>query len=95
MSFVTHFFIKPAKSRLVRLPSGSFTIDPHGKIMTSTLPQSFPLADLRELGERILATFRSAEKANIQLTELIFHYPKLKLVARGARSGAIVFFHPE
>ena len=95
MSFMTQFFIKPAKPRLVRLPAGSITIDSEGKIMTSTMPQSFPLADLCEVGKRVLATFRSAERAEMPLRELSVHYLKLKLVARGARGGIIVFFHPE
>ena len=95
MSFVTQFFIKPTKPRLLRLPGGSFTVNSKGKIMTSTLPGWFPLADLRLVGERIMATFRSAQGARIPLTELTFHYPKVKVVAREIRSGAIVFFHPE
>jgi hypothetical protein len=95
MSFVTQFFIKPAKPRLLRVPSGSFTINARGSIMTSTLPQSFPVAELKRVGQLVLGAFRSAETAGMALTELCFRYPKLKLVARQARGGAIVFFHPE
>jgi len=47
------------------------------------------------VGEMVLTAFRSAEGAGIKLTELCFQYPKLKLVAREARGGAIVFLHPE
>jgi len=95
MSFITQFFIKPAKPFLIRLPAGSFTISYEGTIMTSTLPQSFPAADLCDVGWRILAAFRAAERASVPMAEFIIHYPKLKLVARGARSGAIVFFVPQ
>lgn len=95
MSFVTQFFIKPGKPRLLRMPSGSFTVSSSGTIMTSTLPQSFPVADIRRVGQIVLTAFRSAESADMRLTELCFHYAKLKLVAREARGGAIVFFQPE
>jgi hypothetical protein len=95
MSFITQFFIKPAKPLLIRMPTGSFTISSDGKIMTSTMPQSFPTADLCAIGVRVLAAFRSAERAKLPLAELVVHYPKLKLVARGARSGAMVFFVPQ
>jgi len=80
---------------MVRLPAGSFTISSEGTIMTSTLPQSFSTKDLCAVGGQILAAFRSAERANLPLAELVVHYPKLKLVARGARSGAIVFLVPQ
>jgi hypothetical protein len=95
MSFVTQFFIKPAKPSLLRPPSGSFTISANGTVMTSTLPRSFPVTDVRRVGEMVLIAFRSAEGAGIKLNELCFQYPKLKLVAREARGGAIVFLHPE
>ena len=95
MSFITQFFIKPAKPRLIRLPSGSFTVDQDGSIMASTLPQSFPVAELRQLGGRVLAAFRAGNSAGINLTELSFQYPRIKLVARANRGGAIIFFHPE
>ena len=95
MSFVTQFFIKPAKTGFLRPPSGTFTISSNGTIMTSTLPQSFPATDIRRVGQMVLVAFRAAEGAGIKLTELCFQYPKLKLVAREARGGAIVFLRPE
>jgi hypothetical protein len=95
MSFVTHFFIKPAKPRLIRVPSGSFSINSQGTVMSSTLPQSFPLAHIQQVAQRVLAAFRSAESAGLSVAELTFHYAKVRLVARAARGGAIVYFHPE
>ena len=77
MSFVTQFFIKPAKPRLVRMPSGSFTVNASGTIMTSTLPQTFPVAEVRRVGQVVLAAFRLADSARIKLTEICFHYAKL------------------
>ncbi len=79
---------------LVRLPTGSFTVDPTGKVVASTLPQSFPAAQVRQIGEVVLATFRSAHEANIPLMELIADYAALKLTARELRGGAIIFLAP-
>ena len=63
--------------------------------MTSTLPQSFPSAHLREIGEVVLATFRAAEKAQMPLTEVIIQYSAMKLLARELRGGAMVFLMPQ
>jgi len=79
---------------LVRLPTGSFTFDPTGKIVASTLPQSFPAAQVRQIGDQVLATFRSARAVNLPLTELIVDYATLKLTARELRGGAIIFLAP-
>ncbi len=94
MGFVTQFFIKPSKGTLVQLPTGSFTIDPQGKLMTSTLPQTFPTPLVQAVGDQVLTAFRSAKQVQMPLAELIIQYAALKLVAREQRGGAIVFFLP-
>ena len=43
-------FSRSSRKALVHLPSGSFTMDREGKIMTSTLPQSFPQHFILEIG---------------------------------------------
>ena len=95
MGFVTQFFIKPAKPALVQLPSGSFMIDPRGKITTSTLPGSFPSAHVQAIGNQVLEAFRSADKAKVPLLELTIHFAALKLVARNLRGGALVYLVPQ
>ena len=87
-------FAKPAKSKLVRLPAGSFTLDKDGQMMTSTLPRHFPQETLHEIGQQVLAAFREARKAHMPLAELIVHYATLKLLARELRGGAIIFLMP-
>src|SRR5262245_16223340 len=64
---------KNKSTKLMRLPSGSFTLDPDGNIMTSTLPQSFPLADIQYIGRCVLAALQSANKCQMPLTELIIN----------------------
>ncbi len=88
------FFSKSTRSKLVRLPSGSFTLDRSGKIMTSTLPQSFPAAHMRAIGEEVLASFQAAQNAQMPLAEIIIMYPTLKLLARELRGGALIFLMP-
>lgn len=87
-------FSKPAATGLQRLPLGTFTVLPDGRVVASTLPQSFPSAHVREIGKRVLATFRSAQKANLPLSELIVEYSSLKVTAREMRGGAMIFLAP-
>jgi len=94
MGFLSRFF-KPADTGLVHLPAGSFTMDRDGKIMTSTLPQSFPSEHLRAIGDHVLASFRSAKKAQMPLAEIVIQYSAMKLLARELRGGAIVFLSPQ
>jgi len=79
---------------LVRLPTGSFTIDPGGRIVASTLPRSFPTEQVRQIGELVLSTFLAAREARVPLTELIADYAAFKLTARELRGGAIIFLAP-
>ncbi len=83
-----------ADVNLVRLPTGSFTLDPAGRVVASTLPRSFPADRVRQIGDLVLSTFQAAREARIPLTELIAEYAALKLTARELRGGAIIFLAP-
>jgi hypothetical protein len=89
-----NLFSKPAEDKLVRLPSGSFTLNEHGRLMTSTLPRAFPEGRIREIGSQVLTAFNDARKAQIPLTELAINYATLKIVARELRGGAMIFIMP-
>ena len=90
------FLSKPKlSSQLVHLPSGSFTIDRDGKIMTSTLPQSFPASSMKEIGQQVIASFSAARQAQMPLSELIVYFAALKILARELRGGAIIFLMPQ
>jgi hypothetical protein len=86
---------KNKRTRLMRLPSGSFTLDPVGNVMTSTLPQTFPIADIHRIGQSVLAAFNAAKKFQMPLTELIINYAALRILARELGGGAIVFLMPQ
>lgn len=88
------FFSKPAPA-LLRLPSGSFTVDREGKVLTGTLPSSFPASLIRDIAQQVRAAFGDAAKAQLPLAELIINYPSLKISARELRGGAIVFLSPK
>ena len=94
MGLLNRFF-KTGRSRLLPLPSGSFTLDREGRVMTSTLPQAFPEERMIEIGQRVLNAFRSARQVNMPLTELIIQYATLKVLARELRGGAIIFLMPQ
>ena len=90
-----NFFSKSSKSLLVTLPAGSFTLDSAGHILTSTLPQAFPADLLKDIGDKVLGSFRDAREARMPLSELIISYAALKLLARELRGGAIIFIMPQ
>lgn len=94
MSFITSFFIKPSKPSLVQPARGTFTIDRQGHILASTLPTAFQTAHAAIIAGNVLTAFRSAEQAGLHLTQLVFHYAKLKIVACEQRGGALIFLTP-
>jgi hypothetical protein len=87
-------FAKPP-TKLVPLPSGSFSVDRNGRILISTLSRGFPTELVEEIATRVLATFRSADAAQLPLSEITIRYSSLKITARELRGGAIVFLVPQ
>ena len=79
---------------LARLPSGSFTLDPAGRVVASTLPRSFPEAMIHQIGRLMLQLFESARKVELPLSEVVAEYAALRLTARELRGGAIIFLAP-
>ena len=86
-------FAKPAPT-LLRLPSGSFTVDRKGTVLTSTLPSSFPGSLVKEISRHVRAAFSEAAAAQLPLTELVINYPSLKITARELRGGVIIYLAP-
>lgn len=88
-------FFKSAAPELTRIPSGSFTLDAKGNLVSSTVPTWFPPSHLHDIGHNIVAIFRDAQQAQLQMSELIVHYGALKITARELRGGAIIFLSPK
>ena len=95
MGGMKNFFKRRSTGLSGKLPSGAFALDRDGRVVVSTLPQSFPAALMREIGERVLAFFRGAQQAQMPLHELNVYYPSLKVTARCLRGGALIFLSPQ
>ena len=87
-------FAKPPGA-LLKLPSGSFTVDREGNVVVGTVPSSFPQSLVRDIAREVLAAFRGAEAAQLPLSELIVDFPSLKITARDMRGGAVIFLSPK
>jgi hypothetical protein len=83
-----------SKSSLNRLPNGTFTVDPYGDIVSSTVPQWVPEAQVREIGRHILGIFKAASAAHLQFSEMKVQYEAFKITARELRGGAFIFLTP-
>ena len=84
-----------ARPRLLRLSSGSFTVDSNGQVLTSTLPHTFPEELVLAIGEAVLETFRTARESQLPFAELMVRYANLKITAHELRGGAIIFVAPQ
>ena len=97
MGFLNLLSRRDSKSEsptLFRLPTGTFTVDTHGRVVASTLPHSFPEAYTSAISRVVLHLFRSAADCALGLSELNIDYPLLRLTARELRGGAIIFLAP-
>lgn len=76
-------------------PSGSFTVDRHGNVMTSTVGADSPVSLLGGIAKEILLVFREARTAQMPLTEVNFDFAGLQIGARDMQGGAIIFLSPK
>jgi len=83
------------KSGLHRLPSGAFTVDAQGNLVSSTVPQWVPESLVVEIGRQILAVFKAASGVRLPFSELRVHYEAFRITAREMRGGAIIFLSPK
>ena len=82
------------KSGLRRLPSGAFTVDAQGNLVSSTVPQWFPEALVLQIGWHVLAVFKGAAAVRLPFSTLRVRYAAFDITAREMRGGAIVFLSP-
>ena len=90
-----NLFPRATTLNLVRLPNGSFTVDPNGNVLISTLPNTFPDAWAQAIGKQVLQAFHSAQLAQVPLRELVAEYSSMKLTAKALRGGALIFLSPQ
>ena len=87
-------FSKPAARGPAPLPSGTFTVNPNGEIITCTIPTSFSRDGLKDISRLVLRAFKEAKQAELVLTELAVNFGAMKLKAREMRGGAMIFLAP-
>jgi hypothetical protein len=78
----------------LEIPAGTFTVDRHGLILSSTLPSGFPEDCIRQITKPIMEAFAGAREAHLPLAELVISYSALRITAKEMRGGAMVFIAP-
>ena len=91
---ILKLFNKP-EPKIVKLPTGSFTVDRDGHILACTLGSAYPEELVAEVARQVLHAFAEALEARLPLTEIIIQFKGLKITARELRGGAMVFFTPK
>lgn len=77
------------------LPSGSFTVDRSGQILTSTIRSGVPREKLDLIARLVLDALRRAREKQIPVQELAVEFAGMTLKARDLRGGAIIFLTPK
>ena len=93
MGFLKRFF--RGRAAVQQLPTGTITVDRHGRIVTSTVSSAYPQNFLRDIGRDVLALFAEARAAQMPLAEVSLHFGSLHITARELRGGAIIFLFPQ
>ena len=76
------------------LPSGSFTVDRQGAVISSTINSRFPEKKLTEISLVMLAAFAEARNAGLAVTDLTFTLGIFTIRAVEMRHGAMIFLTP-
>jgi hypothetical protein len=78
-----------------KIPSGSFTVDRHGKVMSGTVGADCPASLLHDIAGEILSVFKEARAAQMPLAEVSLDFAGLQVSARDMQGGAIIFLSPK
>ena len=88
-------FLKSAKTQgPPPLPSGSYTVDRDGKVVTSTISSTVAETTLELISAQVLQTFKDAKLAELNMTEFSITMGAMNIKARELRGGAIIFLAP-
>lgn len=88
-------FFSKGSPAVQRLPSGSLTVDRHGRIVASTVSSAYPPTLLRDIANEVLRLFVEARAAQMPISEFNLQFASLRITARELRGGAIVFLSPK
>ena len=78
-----------------KMPAGSFTVDRHGNVLTTTVGNGFSQRRLGDIGHEVLTLFRAARAAQMPLTGLELNFADLHITAQEMQGGAIIFLSPQ
>jgi len=78
-----------------KLPAGSFTVDRHGNVMTTTVGSEYLQWLLDDTAREVLSIAREARAAQMPLTGRDLNYTGLHITAREMQGGAIIFLSPQ
>ncbi len=92
MGFLDIFRSKPES--LVSIPTGSFTVNREGAIISSTVSSRVPAEQLREISSAILQTFEKAQRSGVPVTDVVFRTAAISIRGVELRSGAMIFLTP-
>lgn len=76
------------------LPSGSYTVDREGKVVTSTISSTVSGHTLELISAQVLQTFRDAKLADLNISEFSINMGAMNIKARELRGGAMIFISP-
>jgi len=94
MGILDIFGKNKGESKPLEIPAGTFTVDKEGRLLSSTLPTSFPEECINQISQPILDAFARARASHLPLNELIINYSALRITAKEMRGGAMVFLAP-
>ena len=90
---ILNWFAKSAPA-VRRLPAGSFTVDRHGNLMTTTVGSEYPQWLLDDTAREVLSLFLEARSAQMPLTGLDLNFAGLHIAARETEEWVEVSTHP-
>ena len=76
------------------LPSGSYTVDREGKVVSRTISSAVSAQGLELFAAQVLQTFREARQADLNISEFCINTGVLNIKAKELRGGAIIFLSP-
>ena len=76
------------------LPSGSYTVDREGKIVSRTISSVISTQGLEQFATQVLQTFKEARLAELNISEFCVNTGVMNIKAKELRGGAIIFLSP-
>jgi hypothetical protein len=91
---ILNWFAK-SEPAIQQLPAGSFTVDSHGNVMTTTVGSGCSPRLLDAIARDVLSLFHEARAAQMPLTGLDMNFASLHITAREMQGGALIFISPQ